>query len=247
MARTSVRFLATLLVLIWGGQLALADDAKAKQEAGKTDPHAAPTKQADPHAAGKADAKAEHGHDDHAHAAHDDHGHGGHSPPKLHGKPPGIRFLGKEVPLEAKGAEFLSLEWPNFIWTLVVFLGMFFVMHLLVWKPALKLIHDREHMIEHAHHEAETVREEAKALLAEHQAFLNQASTGARDILEAARADINAQVAAMLAKATADADAARKSAETELATARDEAIVAVKSSATSLGDRMAKQVIGGNS
>ena len=55
------------------------------------------------------------------------------------------------------------------IWTVVVFLGLLFVLGKFAWKPLLAALHQREEHLEHVLHETERARNESEQLLAEHR------------------------------------------------------------------------------
>ena len=74
----------------------------------------------------------------------------------------------------------LELQPSLAIWTLVVFVGLFFVLGRFAWKPLLQALHQREEHLEHVLHETERARNESEQLLAEHRRQMAQAADEVR-------------------------------------------------------------------
>ncbi len=129
------------------------------------------------------------------------------------------------------------------IWTVVVFLGLMFVLGKFAWKPLLNALHQREEHLEHVLHETERARNESEQLLAEHRKQMNEAAEQARAILDTARREAQALTDDMLQKARAEADAERQRAKHDIETARDQALSEIWQKTADLAVSVAGRVL----
>jgi F-type H+-transporting ATPase subunit b len=133
---------------------------------------------------------------------------------------------------------------PNLaIFTVVVFLGLLFVLGRFAWRPLLQALHRREEHLEHVLLETERARNESEQLLAEHRAQMAAAQDQVRALIEEARR--NAQQAAdeIVRKAQGEADASRQRAERDIAAARDQALSEIWTKAADLAVSAAAKVL----
>ncbi|MEO1497174.1 MAG: F0F1 ATP synthase subunit B [Planctomycetota bacterium] len=161
------------------------------------------------------DAAADHAEDGHEQAGHDDdvhgddgQGHDGHG--GEHAK------AGSPDPLETD----LDLA----VWTGVVFLFMLAVLSQIAWKPIMDGLAAREDSIAGNLAAADSKHEEAKALLADHQAKLAGAADEVRGLLEEARRDADSTIAQAKEEAKAVADTERERAIRDIEQAKDVAV-----------------------
>jgi F-type H+-transporting ATPase subunit b len=98
------------------------------------------------------------------------------------------------------------------IWTLICFAITFFVLRRFAWGPMQRAIDARRDRIQEAIDEADNAREEARRLLAEHKAMLDQAKHESTEILAEARKVSDAQLAR--AKQEVEAERQRRLEET---------------------------------
>ncbi|AMV36687.1 F0F1 ATP synthase subunit B [Planctomyces sp. SH-PL62] len=110
------------------------------------------------------------------------------------------------------------------VWTLVVFLGLLFVLGKFAWGPLLQALHRREEHLEHCLLQSEKARNDAEELLAEHRKLMAETDDKVRDLLYKAQRDAQTRAGELLRTAQADADAARDRAQRDIATARDQAL-----------------------
>lgn len=197
-------------------------------QAGAAGREVARSKSAPTAPAPSAAAPAEHGG---AHAEH-----GGHAGPKLHGAPP--RSL-----LPGKGTEFLAINLPLFLWTLIVFLVVTFLLGRLVWRPVIHAMEAREHKMAEGLTEAENIRAEARRLMEQHDEQMAAAHDRAKQLLEAARADATRASETFLAQARVNAAKAREQAEAEIESAKTAALAELRRSASQLAAEMAGKVV----
>lgn len=130
------------------------------------------------------------------------------------------------------------------IWTVVVFLGLLFVLGRFAWKPLLASLHQREEHLEHVLHETERARNESEQLLAEHRRRLAAAEDQVRALIEEARKDARSAADEIVKKAQAEADAAKQRAERDIATARDQALSEIWQKTADLAVSVAGKVLG---
>jgi F-type H+-transporting ATPase subunit b len=129
------------------------------------------------------------------------------------------------------------------IWTVVVFLGLLFVLTKFAWTPLLKALHSREEHFEHVLHETERARNESESLLAEHRRLMAEASTEVKGLLEKARNDAQANAEQIVKSAQAEAEASRDRAKREIVVARDQALTEIWSKTAELAVSVAGKVL----
>jgi F-type H+-transporting ATPase subunit b len=129
------------------------------------------------------------------------------------------------------------------IWTLVVFIGLMFVLGRYAWKPLLGALHERERHLEHVLEETERARNESEGLLAEHRRQMARAADEVRGILEKARQDAQAAADQLVKQAQGEADAARQRAQRDIAAARDQALAEIWQSAADTAVAVAAKVL----
>jgi len=110
------------------------------------------------------------------------------------------------------------------VWTLVVFVGLMFVLGRFAWQPLMRALHERERHLEHVLTESERARNESESLLAEHRKQMARAADEVRGILDKARQDAQATADQIVKHAQGEAEAARQRAQRDIATARDQAL-----------------------
>ena len=130
------------------------------------------------------------------------------------------------------------------IWTVVVFLGLLFVLGKFAWKPLLHSLHQREEHLEHVLLETERARNEGEQLLLEHRRRLAAAEEQVKALIDDARK--NAQIAAddIVKKAQSEAEQSKSRAERDIATARDQALSEIWSKTANLSVSVAGRVLG---
>lgn len=129
------------------------------------------------------------------------------------------------------------------IWTVVVFLGLLFVLGKYAWKPLLNALHQREEHLEHVLVETERARNESEKLLAEYRRQIAEAEERARALLDEARAQGRASAEEMIQKARAEAETEQKRAKHEIETARDQALAEIWTRTADLAVSVAGRVL----
>jgi F-type H+-transporting ATPase subunit b len=130
------------------------------------------------------------------------------------------------------------------IWTVVVFLGLLFVLGRFAWKPLLAALHQREEHLEHVLLETERARNESEKLLAEHRRRLAAAEDQVRALIEEARKSAQAAADEISRRAQEEAEATKHRAERDISTARDQALSEIWSKTADLAVSVAGKVLG---
>jgi F-type H+-transporting ATPase subunit b len=201
--------------------------APAAEHAAKTAPADAPNQSQKAEASGHG-SEAGHG----AGAGHEaTSGHGeegaGHTHATLRGKP---------------GGKLLYFDPYLAVWTLIVFLGVMYLLNKYAWKPILGAFEDREHRVAAALAEAKKLQTEAAQLLEHHDEVLAEAHEQSKHILEQARAEAARQSDAIVAQAKSEAAETQRHAQQEIDAARVAALAELETSASRLAAEIAGKV-----
>jgi F-type H+-transporting ATPase subunit b len=129
------------------------------------------------------------------------------------------------------------------IWTLIVFLVMLAILSQTAWKPIMEGLKAREDNITGAIAAAQRTHEEAKALLAEHQAKIAGAADQVREMLAEAHRDAETTIAKAKADAKAEFDEERKRATRDIEQAKDAAVRALAERTAGLAIDLAGRVV----
>ncbi len=113
------------------------------------------------------------------------------------------------------------------IGSLVVFIGLVFVLGKYAWKPLLEALHNREQHLEHVLLETERARNDSEALLAEHRRLMAKAAEDVRNILDKGRQQAQAAADQIVKLAQGEAEAARQRAQRDIFSARDQALAEI--------------------
>jgi F-type H+-transporting ATPase subunit b len=132
------------------------------------------------------------------------------------------------------------------IWTVVVFLGLLFVLGKFAWKPLLAALHQREEHLEHVLLDTEKARNESERLLAEHRRQMAEAEERARALLEEARNQARVSAEEIVQKARQEAEAEQQRARHEIESARDQALSEIWSKTADLAVSVAGKVLSRN-
>jgi F-type H+-transporting ATPase subunit b len=129
------------------------------------------------------------------------------------------------------------------IWTVVVFLGLFFILRRFAWKPLSEALHQREEHLEHTLLQTEKVRNESEQLLAEHRRLMAQADERVKAIFDKAQKEAQVSGEEIIKLARAEAEAARDRAQREIATARDQALAEIWGQTANIAVSVAGRVL----
>lgn len=152
---------------------------------------------------------------------------------------------------EAHGSASHQAESPNplkvdpdlAIWTLVVFVVLLIVLRLVAWKPIVEALEERENSISGEIAAAASKHEEAKRLLAAHEAKLATAADQIRELLEEARRDAEHTKQEILAEAKNAANAEKQRAVREVEIARDVALKQLAETSANIAIKLASTAV----
>jgi len=129
------------------------------------------------------------------------------------------------------------------IFSLVVFVVLFFVLGRYAWKPLLQALHNREAHLEHVLLETERARNESESLMGEHRKVMAKAADEVRGILDKARQEAQAAADSIVKQAQTEADQARQRAQREIVSARDQALAEIWQSTADMAVSVAGRVL----
>jgi F-type H+-transporting ATPase subunit b len=151
---------------------------------------------------------------------------------------------GPQTPGQQRAAEDpteVSLDLATF--TFVVFLLVLAILWKFAWGPISEALERREHSIAEHIAAAERSHEEAKQLLAQHEAKLAGAAAEVRELIEEARRDAEVTRQQILAEAKAGADAERQRAVRDIESATDSALKSLAERSATLAVELAGKIV----
>jgi len=129
------------------------------------------------------------------------------------------------------------------IWSLVVFLGLLFILSRVAWPKMLAGLQKREDTIRGALDEAEKSRGEAQALRASLQKDMDNAHLKVKELIDEAKRDAEATAADVLAKARADIATDRERLQREIRTETEQAMQSLWTRAADLATQASAKVL----
>ena len=118
------------------------------------------------------------------------------------------------------------------------------VLYKFAWKHILHALEQREGKIKGDLDKAEAARKEAEAVLARHEAAMNQVKAEAQAILEEGKADATRLKEKILAEAREESARIGERARHEIELAKDKAVAEIQAQAASLSIAMATKILG---
>jgi F-type H+-transporting ATPase subunit b len=137
----------------------------------------------------------------------------------------------------------LALRGDLAFWTLIVFLILFALLSKFAWPQISAALEEREKKITDSIAAAEAKHEEAKQLLAQHEAKLAAAAGEIRALMEEARRDAEHTRRSIAAKGDQDAKAAIERALREIDRAKDGAIHELAITSANVAIELARKVV----
>ncbi len=129
------------------------------------------------------------------------------------------------------------------IWTAVVFLVLLAVLYAFAWGPITEALEAREKTITDAIKDAAAMRDEAKEILAQHEAKLAMAKDEVREMLDEARRDAEVTKGTIVAEASAAAAEHHARAVRDIRQARDAAVRQMAEQSANLAVDLAGKVV----
>ena len=139
---------------------------------------------------------------------------------------------------------FVGVNFWTALFVLLNTLTIYFVAKKFLFKPVMKIIHDRQKEIDDMYAQAQSAQDSAKALEEEYQAKLASAqTTGDRLVKEAMERGKNREEE-IIRQAAKEADAIREKASADIAREKKQAIHDAKNEISSLAMEIAGKVVG---
>jgi len=129
------------------------------------------------------------------------------------------------------------------IWTFVIFTVLLFVLKTFAWPQISAALDEREKRIEGNIADAASKHDEAKQLLAEHEAKLARAADEVRELMEEARRDAERTKGQIIAEAKLASDQERDRALRDVQRAADTALKTLAESSANLAVDLAGKVV----
>lgn len=130
------------------------------------------------------------------------------------------------------------------IWTLVVFVGLFFTLKKYAWPAILKATEEREQTIAQQLAAADKANREAQALLEENRRLLAESRAQAQSMLAEAKAASEKERATALEKTRHEAEELLARARREIAAEKDKALIELRREAVDLSLAAATKLVG---
>jgi F-type H+-transporting ATPase subunit b len=152
--------------------------------------------------------------------------------------------------LLAQGAEHagpaspFEVNFGLFIWTWVVFIGLFFVLKRFALPAILKATEDRERTIARQLGEAESANTEAKRLLEENRRLLAEARSQAQALMIEAKTASEKERTSSTEKARHEAEQLLARARQDIAEEKDKALVELRREAVDISLAAAARLVG---
>jgi F-type H+-transporting ATPase subunit b len=130
------------------------------------------------------------------------------------------------------------------IWTVVVFLVLFFVLKRFAWGPMLTGLNKREESIRAALEEASKARDEAHGIRLQLQQEMGQAQQKVKAIIDEAKRDAQSTAEEMITKAKADIGQERERLHREIQVETDQALQSLWTRAAELATQVSAKALG---
>ena len=150
-----------------------------------------------------------------------------------------IHELAKDEPPDIFGLK----RWDLGLWSIIIFLTLFFALKKFAWKPMIDGLHKREENIQSALDAAEKSRKEAMELHAQVDAKMRAAGGEAAKIVEAAHRSAQGVMEQKLAEAKAEIQRERERLRHEVEIAKDQALQEIWQQAVTLATAISGKVI----
>jgi F-type H+-transporting ATPase subunit b len=145
---------------------------------------------------------------------------------------------------EGGAVELLLPEWPELVAGIIAFAILFFFVWRWVWPNLTKALETRQAALSEEMTAAANAKKEAESLRADYQAQLAEARAEGSRIIEEARQSAEELRADIVAKAETEADQIRAKAREEAANERSRALTEARSAVGDISVELASKIIG---
>lgn len=140
----------------------------------------------------------------------------------------------------------VQLDPGLFIWTIITFLLLCFALAKFAWKPLLKMLQEREEMIQSSLKDAEKAKIQLEKLGHESESLISKARSEAQEILTDGKAIAEKVKEDIATKAKDQASKIIKDAEKQINVEKDKAIADIKKEVANLSISIAEKLINKN-
>lgn len=145
---------------------------------------------------------------------------------------------------EGEESSLFAGDLGNAVWTLVIFLGLVFILGKFAWGPILDNLQKREEFIKSSLEEAKKDREAAEARLAEYEERLKEARAEATAIVEEGRRDSEVLRGRIEQEAREEAEKIRERTLRDIGIAKETAVKELYELSGQLATRIAARIVG---
>ncbi len=156
---------------------------------------------------------------------------------------PRLSFAKVSHKLRSAVMELLLPKLGLFFWTTVIFLGFFFVLRKLAWKPILDMLKQRDDEIAGSLEQARLAREEMSKLKSDNESLIKEARAEREKMLKEAQLVRDQIIAEAREKASLEAGKERDKALQQIESEKRAALVELKQTAASLAVDIAEKIL----
>ena len=150
---------------------------------------------------------------------------------------------GGETPHESKELNVFKGGLDLTIWSIVVFLALYFILNKYAWPSIREGLDKREQSIAHDKHEAEKAKKEAVEARVKLEAEMARVNAEIRTMMDKARIDAAATAAEELARGKAELQAERDRQQRELRQSTDDALHKIWETAAQLATSISSKAV----
>lgn len=140
--------------------------------------------------------------------------------------------------------EFLNINFFTALFTLINTVVLFLVLKKFLFKPVMKMIHDRQQEIDDMYASAEDAKSQANSLRDAYESKLADANQAGEQIIKEATARGQERQKDILLQANAEAEVIRKKAEADVAREKKKAINEAKNEIAGMAMDIAEKIVG---
>lgn len=139
----------------------------------------------------------------------------------------------------------LKFDW-NILFTLINLVIFYLLMKRFLFKPILKVMNQRNEMINKQFEEADSAKSEAEELKKQYEVKLQGADDESRRILADARENANAEYSRIMDRAEEDVAKMKADAQKQISAESQKAMLSARENIASLAMQAAEKVVGAN-
>ena len=130
-----------------------------------------------------------------------------------------------------------------FLWTVILFLALFFLLRRFAWKPILNALHEREESIASSLAEAENAKAEMAKLQSDNESLLREARAEREKIMQEASKARDEMIKKAKDEAAAAGAKEREKARLQIESEKNAALNEIKNTAATLAVEIAEKIL----